>query len=106
MDTGQFPDIVHSVDAFEILGWELIESSGTNTSTVLNIWKKSTFPPAAGDAICSSGKPTLSVSKNAYSVDLSGWTTSEIAKGDYLTVTAESNNSGKALGLILYLRRR
>lgn len=104
--TGQFPDIYHALASWEILGWEIIESSGNASNITFDIWKKASFPPANADSIVGTGKPAVSSGAQATGMDLSGWSSTLIPIGDYVAAELEVNSAGKAISIALILRRR
>jgi hypothetical protein len=75
--------------ACTITGWELV--ANTSGSVVVDIWKDTyaNFPPAVGDTITASAKPTLTAESKANSTTLTGWTTA-LAAGDYIEVNVDS----------------
>ena len=60
-------------------------------SVVVDIWSDSfaNYPPAVGDTITGSAKPTISSSNKASSTTLTGWTTA-LPAGHYLEVNVDS----------------
>jgi hypothetical protein len=82
----------------KILEWTILaDQSG---SIVLDIWKKSTFPPIVSDTITASAKPTISSAQYATSSTLTGWTT-DISAGDYFIVNVDSCSTISTATLIL-----
>jgi len=57
-------------------------------SAVVDVWKKSTYPPAVGQTITASAKPTLASATNATG-SCSTWTTA-VAAGDWLRFNLDS----------------
>ena len=75
-------------------------------SIVIDIWKDTyaNFPPAVGDSITASAKPTLSSAQKSQDTTLTGWTTS-IAAGDILAFNVDSVATVKQVTLSLTLKR-
>jgi len=92
---------------YEIVGWELIESSATPLATAtatIDVIKSDTYAPTAGNSICASAKPAIATVTNANSTTLTGWTTS-INKGDWLAINVTANDLAQSLDLFLTIRR-
>jgi hypothetical protein len=81
-----------------ITDWAFV--GDTTGSAVVDVWKKSTFPPAVGQTITASAKPTISAANSASSSTLTGWTTS-LAVGDWLRFNLDSVSSFTRLLLII-----
>jgi hypothetical protein len=75
--------------ACTITGWELVADA--TGSVVIDIWSDSfaNYPPAVGDTITGSAKPTISSANKASSTTLTGWTTA-LPAGHYLEVNVDS----------------
>ena len=81
----------------------LADQSG---SLVVDLWKDTyaAFPPAVGDTITASAKPTLSGVAKSQDTSLTGWTTA-CADGDVLAVNVDSAATVTRCTLALRLRR-
>lgn len=75
-------------------------------SVVLDIWRESyaNYPPTAGDSICGSSKPTISMLGGMTDEVLAGWSTS-VTAGDVLRFNIDSASSVSRLSILLRARR-
>lgn len=91
---------------YTIVSWTLSEASATpiSTTTVCDIVKKSSYPPAASDSICGATKPSLTAATTRDADTLAGWTTT-INGNDWLALDIESNDNGKCFNLDLLVVR-
>lgn len=82
----------------------VLETSATPVagSIVLDVWKDTyaNWPPANGDSITASAKPTLSTASKSEDATLTGWTTS-VAAGDTFGFEVESITSCKRVLLLI-----
>lgn len=71
-------------------------------SVVVDVWKTSYagFPPASGNSICGSAKPTISSAQKSQDATLSGWTKT-ISAGDILAFNVDSCSSITRLAISL-----
>jgi hypothetical protein len=90
--------------ACTITGWELVADA--TGSVVIDIWSDSfaNYPPAVGDTITGSAKPTISSSNKASSTTLTGWTTA-LPAGHYLEVNVDSVTTITNVTLTLIVTR-
>jgi hypothetical protein len=90
--------------ACTITGWELV--ADTTGSVVIDIWSDSfaNYPPAVGDSITGSAKPTISSANKASSTTLTGWTTT-LPAGHYLEVNVDSATTITNVTLTLIVTR-
>lgn len=90
--------------ACTITGWEMV--ADVSGSVVVDIWKDTyaNYPPAVGDTITGSAKPTITTATKAQSSTLTGWTTS-LAAGDYLEVNVDSVTTITNVTLTLIVTR-
>lgn len=90
--------------ACTITGWTILaDQSG---SIVVDIWKDSyaNYPPAVGDTITGSEKPTLSSAIKNQDLALSTWTTS-ISAGDILAYNVDSATTVQRVLVSLHVTR-
>jgi hypothetical protein len=89
-----------------IVGWTLVEGTGTTGSIVIDVWKDiyANFPPTVLDTIAGSEKPTLSSAQKNQDLSLSTWTTA-ITRGDILRFNVSSVTSVKQVTLCLRCQR-
>jgi hypothetical protein len=75
-------------------------------SAVIDIWADSyaNFPPAVGDSIVASAKPTLSSAQKSQNATLTGWTTS-LSEGSYLAFNVDSAATVTRITLTLKVTR-
>ena len=73
---------------------------------VLDLWVDTyaNFPPAVGDSICASAKPTLSAAQKSEDTTLTGWTTT-VNAGAWLRVNVDSAVTVGLVTLSLTIRR-
>jgi hypothetical protein len=69
-------------------------------SIAIDVWKKSTFPPADGESITASAVPTVSSGVSSENTTLTGWT-KLITAGDYLIANVDSCTTTQQATLIL-----
>ena len=75
--------------AMTITGWTILaDQSG---SIVVDVWKDTyaNFPPAVGDTIAGTEKPTLASAQSNQDLALTSWTTA-VAAGDILAFNVDS----------------
>lgn len=83
-----------------VVGWGIYaDQSG---SIVIDIWKDTyaNFPPAIGDTITGSEKPTLSSSQKNQDLTLTTWTTT-LSKGDILAFNVDSASTVQRVNVVL-----
>ncbi len=69
---------------------------------VIDIWKNSSFPPAAGDKITGTGTPpTISTDQSATSNDFTDWTTVSISANDYIAFNVNSCTTITRINLVV-----
>lgn len=90
--------------ACTITGWTLLstDASATSGSIVIDLWKDTyaNYPPAVGDTITASAKPTLSSANKNADTTLTGWTTS-LSAGDVLGFNVDSATTVTRVALSL-----
>jgi hypothetical protein len=76
-------------------------------SIVVDIWKDTyaNFPPAVGDTITASAKPTLSTASKYEDTTLTGWTVT-LSAGDYLRFNVDSITTITRATVVLTVTRR
>jgi hypothetical protein len=72
----------------------------SNGSCVIDIWKKSTYPPTVADTITASDKPTISANRLKVDTILTGWDT-DVSEGDYLVFHLDSTGTFKRITIQL-----
>jgi hypothetical protein len=84
----------------------LLGGGVVNGSIVVDIWKDTyaNYPPAVGDSITASAKPTITTALKAQDSTLTGWTTS-IAAGDTLRFNVDSVTTFTAVTVSLKVNR-
>ena len=88
-----------------IRGWYLLTSGGSGSCEV--DVRRSTFgsfPPDAGDSLCSGVEPSISSGTANNDTDLTGWTTA-LNEGDILQFVLSSTSTFKTVQIILILER-
>ena len=85
-----------------ITGWVLYEGSSTPiaTTTVLDVWKKSSFYPTVADTIFGT-KPSLTAATNNSAAGLN----IAVAAGDIFAFNVDSNTAGKILNFMLLITK-
>lgn len=74
--------------ACQIKGWYIV--SDVSGSIVIDVWKAAGAVPTVANSIAGSEKPTLTGASFASDVDLTTWTTIEVAAGDVIGFNVDS----------------
>ena len=99
--TGALPGFLQAQDNYEIVGWIL--TSDLSATITMDVWKKTSYPPANGDSLGTT-KATIGAGTSAALVP--DWSVREITKGDWLGAEIEANDNSKTVDFFLLVRRR
>jgi|ERR1043165_9003296 hypothetical protein len=92
-----------------LTGWLVFsdDSAVTAGSIVVDVWHSTDagFPPTIADTITDGTPPTMTAATKASSNDLSAWSTTALAAGDWIATSVISATTVTAVGVQLFVTR-
>lgn len=87
-----------------VIGWDIV--GDTSGSIVVDIWKDTyaNFPPAVGDTITGTEKPTLSSATKNQDISLTTWTTT-FSRNDWLRFNVDSASTITRCTIVIRVKR-
>lgn len=103
IQTGHYGGYVQAPFTGHITEWNMSEGSDVpiSTTTVINVWKKSTFYPVVSDSLIWT-KPALTAATNNSATGLN----IAVTKGDWIAVNVNYNSTAKILNFKMLLIKK